>query len=332
MTNPFQSIMGKQDDQEPQAQWEALAELRADEIRAGEPAQCDEAQAQWEALAELRADEIRAGEPAQCDEAQAQWEALAELRADEIRADEHATIAAQAPMGANGHRTNAAFDDLFKTPEPDPTSRGGVYTEDDALALLNSNYFIGSSKQETAVFRLNHDGSATFVPPEQFKLLVQNIFVETTIKTSSGNTTTKKMPAEKFWKEHPYRREREIVFKPKGTTNPNEYNLWRGFGVEPSKGWQKQRRLLRHILKIICRGNNYRDRKAKFKYLIGWLAWTVQNPDKQAAVVIVLKSRKQGTGKSTLGVVMLKIFGHGTVRSLMTATACLDGSTIGLSL
>ena len=40
----------------------------------------------------------------------------------------------------------------------------------------------------------------------------------------------------------------------------------------------------------------------------------MQNPDKHPGVVIVLKSREQGTGKSTLGVVMLKIFGqHGAL-------------------
>ena len=82
-----------------------------------------------------------------------------------------------------------------------------------------------------------------------------------------------------------------------------------GLELKPRKGWQKQRRLLRHILKIICRGD-----KAKFKYLIRWLAWAVQNPDKHPGVIIVLKSRKQGTGKSTLGVVMLIIFGqHGAL-------------------
>ena len=40
----------------------------------------------------------------------------------------------------------------------------------------------------------------------------------------------------------------------------------------------------------------------------------MQNPDKHPGVIIVLKSRKQGTGKSTLGVVMLRIFGqHGAL-------------------
>ena len=77
--------------------------------------------------------------------------------------------------------------------------------------------------------------------------------------------------------------------------------------LKPRKGWQKQRRLLRHIREVICR----RD-KTKFKYIIRLLAWMVQNPDKHSGVVLVLKSRKQGTGKTTLGNVMLDIFGrHG---------------------
>jgi hypothetical protein len=40
----------------------------------------------------------------------------------------------------------------------------------------------------------------------------------------------------------------------------------------------------------------------------------VQHPDQHPGTIIVLKSRKQGTGKSTLGVVMLRIFGaHGAL-------------------
>jgi hypothetical protein len=179
---------------------------------------------------------------------------------------------------------------------------GGTYAADHALRLLNSYYFIGKNGQETAVFRINGNGTATFLPPEQFKLEIQNIFV-------MGSGSGKPVPGEKFWKEHPGRHERVIVFKPVGEIGKHEFNLWRGFGVEPLRGWQKQRRLLRHIREVICR----RD-KHKFKYLIRYLAWAVQHPDKHAGVVIVLKSRKQGTGKSTLGKVMVDIFGqHGAV-------------------
>ena len=106
-----------------------------------------------------------------------EWQALMELRADDIRAEEQ-SAAAQASMKMNGQAANAASDDLFNVPEPGSLSQGGVYTPEDALARLNSRYFIGKSKQETAVFRLNADGSATFVPLEQLKLEVQNFFAQ----------------------------------------------------------------------------------------------------------------------------------------------------------
>ena len=55
---------------------------------------------------------------------------------------------------------------------------------------------------------------------------------------------------------------------------------------------------------MICR----RD-KDKFKYLVRWLAWAVQHPDKNPETVIVLKSMHQGTGKTTVSVWMCRIFG-----------------------
>ncbi|RZN32306.1 primase-helicase family protein [Bradyrhizobium sp. Leo121] len=178
---------------------------------------------------------------------------------------------------------------------------GGVYSENDAIARMNEHYFIGRSKGETAIFRINDDGSATVVPNEEFRLEVQNIFVV------HGRGSAKPVAIEKFWKESPYRHERTLVFKPGGAAQPGEFNLWRGFGVEPQQGWQKQRRFLRHLLRVICR----RDRE-KFKYLMRLFAWFVQNPDKHAGVVLVLKSRQEGTGKSTVGQVLLEIFGqHG---------------------
>ena len=190
-----------------------------------------------------------------------------------------------------------------RPPQQRKPLRGGVYTPNEVLELLNSHYMIGKSEQEVAVFRIKDDGSLAFTPPEQFKLDLANIFVQ-----PSGRANP--IPAEKFWKESPHRHQRKIVFKPGGTTQPDEFNLWRGFAVEPRKGWQKQRRLLRHIRTIICRKD-----KAKFRYLIRWLAWLIQNPDKHPETVIVLKSRKQGTGKSTLGMAMLAIFGkyHGAI-------------------
>lgn len=194
--------------------------------------------------------------------------------------------------------------------------RGGTYPVQYAMELLNSHYFIGKSERQGAViYRITDDGLATLTSDKEFRLDVAHIFVEIPaavltpgVHTSKAiNKNMKLAQADQYWTKNNLRNEKTIVFNPDPnyTPSPGEFNLWRGFGVEQCKGWQKQRRLLRHILKVICR----RD-KAKFKYLIRWLAWAVQHPDEAASTVVVLKSRKEGTGKSTLGVVMQKLFGR----------------------
>ena len=179
-----------------------------------------------------------------------------------------------------------------------------MYSPNDALEVLNSHFFVGKNNQETAIFRINVDGSATFCPTrtiqtgnsEHLRLCQALPLAAVRSSTSPPKNSGEKAPGAT----------KGLLFSNRAArADPYEFNLWRGFGVEPRKGWQKQRRLLRHIREVICR----RD-KRKFKYFIRYLAWAVQNPDKHAGVIIVLKSAKQGTGKSSLGKVMLDIFGH----------------------
>ena len=72
--------------------------------------------------------------------------------------------------------------------------KGGVYGPHEALEMMNSRSFIGRTEQETATFRIREDGSLTYIPLEQFKLDVANLFV----RVSPGS---KPIPAEKFWRE-----------------------------------------------------------------------------------------------------------------------------------
>lgn len=233
--------------------------------------------------------------------------ALAATPAKSLQADETQTAAHLFALGFSTPRIETGLCEAYeakKNAKRKPL-RGGAYNPADATMLFNSHFFVGKNDQETGIFRINDDGSATFVPPEEFKLEVQNIFV---VKIAPDGSQ-KKVPAEKFWRESAQRRELKLVFKPGGTTEPDEFNLWRGFGVIRRKTRRKILRLMRHIWKVICQSD--RD---KFEYLIRFLAWCVQNPDKPAEVVVVLVSRKQGTGKSTLLRVMRKIFGaHGAL-------------------
>ena len=188
----------------------------------------------------------------------------------------------------------------FLTPAQRAPLTGGVLDQSTAITLMNSHFFVSMRDGEVGIWRIEDDGTITYLPSDQFALLLANIFVQVGGKTIS---------IAKFWLTHRDRRScRRIVFDPSGNIHPDDYNLWRGFAVTPKAGFRKQRRLLHHIYRIICR----RD-KTKFKYLIKYLAWTVQNPHRHAEVVVVFKSDAEGCGKSTVGTVMLDIFGaaHG---------------------
>ena len=76
---------------------------------------------------------------------------------------------------------------------------------------MNEHYFIGKSKGETAIFRINDDQSVTVISNEEFRLEVQNMFVV------QGRGSAKPVAIEKFWKESPHRHERKLVFRPGGT-------------------------------------------------------------------------------------------------------------------
>jgi hypothetical protein len=185
---------------------------------------------------------------------------------------------------------NSAGGDVSRSP-----LKGGVYDPATALSLFNSHFFIAIVKGACLIAQVQDDETITYIAPKDFGVLVRNISV---------STNGKLVPGERFWLGHPDRRQKTIVFRPGASVGHNEYNLWRGFGAKPIKGWSKQRRLLRHVLEIICR----RD-KIKFKYLVKWLAWAVQHPERRAETVVVLQSRAQGTGKTTLSHVMRDIFG-----------------------
>ena len=88
---------------------------------------------------------------------------------------------------------------------------------------------------------------------------------------------------------------------PHGDVPDGTLNLWRGWSVEPVEGeWAAIRR---HLLEIVCSGD-----QNHYNYLIRWLARTVQYPELQGEVCVVMKGR-QGCGKSVLSKLMRRILG-----------------------
>lgn len=114
---------------------------------------------------------------------------------------------------------------------------------------------------------------------------------------------------------HEGRREFErVVFAP-GGAQPDEYNLWRGFAVEPRKGscvrfWELTR-------DVICASND-----EHYRYIRKCLAFLVQHPEKRWEIALVLHSIP-GTGKNMWVDYIGELFGEHYVT--VNATEQLTG-------
>ena len=171
--------------------------------------------------------------------------------------------------------------------------------EPDILSDLLNRYFVvlhgGKAliayEEEDPVLRRR---ALQFLDQDSLKLMYANRFVE----TAAGAVSVAKA-----WLTSPERRTYErLALLPNQEAPPGTYNLWRGFGVEPKAGsWKTIRE---YLLDVICSGD-----KGHFAYLINWLAYCVQYPERQAEVAVVLRGLK-GTGKGTLGKMLLRIFRH----------------------
>ena len=189
----------------------------------------------------------------------------------------------------------------------DTPSKTGGYKNPNWQKLLNElndKYCVvqdGSRVRVHSFEQHQHRGHVRLVSTFLHFAEFQNLFMHRTVKYKG-----EKVELGYFWLHHPKRRQyKAITFQPGEAEVVNgKLNLWRGFGVEPKAGdWSRMRR---HMLEVMASGN-----REHFEYIMNWLAWAVQNPDRQAEVAMVFKG-KRGAGKGTLGNAMLRIFGqHG---------------------
>ncbi len=127
-----------------------------------------------------------------------------------------------------------------------------------------------------------------------------------TVEYMDGNGKAKFIELGKWWVKHPKRKEFEtIIFDPShGREYLDCFNLWEGLNCKPTKGSWKYTR--KHIWQVLANSD-----KAKFKYIIKWFAWLIQNPHERAEIALVFKG-KQGAGKGFVMTQFVEMFGrHG---------------------
>jgi hypothetical protein len=168
---------------------------------------------------------------------------------------------------------------------------------------LNGEHFVAMEDTNTWVFREDFDPEMERTYLVRMKVTAfKEFFLNQSVLVQRDDQTVKKNKA-KAWLEHAARRSyKGISFKPGGSPPPGHYNLWRGFGVKPVQGdWSLMQR---HIEDVICAGN-----KEHADYLLKWMAFAVQHPDKRAEVAVVLQGGR-GTGKGKFGEAFGKLFGE----------------------
>jgi hypothetical protein len=106
-----------------------------------------------------------------------------------------------------------------------------------------------------------------------------------------------------LWLRSPHRRTyKGIIFDPaRELEHEGWLNMWKGWSVDPRPGdWSLLRELIRDVL---TDGD-----AASFEYVLNWMAFMFQHPEKVAEVAVAFRGAK-GTGKGTLGRALAKLAG-----------------------
>ncbi len=167
-----------------------------------------------------------------------------------------------------------------------------IQTIKDAIQELNENHAvvtIGSKVRILEEFNNSREkfnkNDVRFLEKRDFITKYENRKIEIV-----ENDKKKEIPITKLWLEHKDRRMyNNVVFSPDNNIDKKDYNLWRGFSVEPKQGDCSL--YLQHIKNVICSGN-----KDYYDYLIKYMAHAIQKPEEKPEVAIVLKGGR-GTGK-----------------------------------
>lgn len=172
---------------------------------------------------------------------------------------------------------------------------------DKRLDDMNSKYCVINEEGKAFVFAFKWDRDrGRHIPVFHRFSDFQNLHMNHSVKVNGKN-----VPKGKWWLQNPKRRQYEgLIFQPGNNAQviDGKLNLWRGWPYEPKQGdWSKLRE---HIWIVVTSKN-----KELFDYVMNWLAWCCQHPDRPAEVVLVMRGKK-GTGKGTLCNCMCKLFGQ----------------------
>lgn len=177
--------------------------------------------------------------------------------------------------------------------------------EDSDIARLNHRHAIVAIRGRTLVATEGEDGGTDFGPVHD----LHNLYANDRVPVSETRTEE----VSRRWMRHLHRRTypNGVAFAPGGAP-AGALNLFRGWAVKPNPDASCDL-FLRHVREVICKSN-----KAHARYVLGWMAQMIQQPDKKPGVGLVLRGTK-GAGKDTVAEYLARMIGHRHVPTVANA-------------
>lgn len=175
------------------------------------------------------------------------------------------------------------------------------------LAEFNDKYAVIANYGGRCLIMIEEEGrDVEFMRPSEFFKARDH---EKIVFASAKSGKEKVSGVASWWFDQRRRRQYEHVCFEPGLDTPQDFNLWRGFGVDSVAG-SLHHSYLEHVYENICSGN-----QEHYDYLIKWCARVFQQPRTQSMVAPVLLG-KRGTGKSVFTGTLVKLLGkHAYVAS-----------------
>jgi hypothetical protein len=214
-------------------------------------------------------------------------------------------------------RKLAQRDAMKQKPDADAEEGAGakfsIMEGPEAVALFNANYAVIRVGGKVRILFEDDDADGR----KSYALLTEKDF-----KTHSANKGVVVIPGEEkdayvpandYWLQSPDRREYSgLVFRPGEEMKvapgsnwpwPKFYNLWRGWGVDPSEKGSCER-FKGHLREEVC-GGDLRD----FEWLWKFLSHIFQKPMEKPGVAVAIKGPKGG-GKTIIGEILGTLVGR----------------------
>lgn len=193
-------------------------------------------------------------------------------------------------------------DNYLLGPPPGKKAKTGKDSDDRGpLEKMNDCHAVVRLGEKVRVLQEQPDGTQVFFNSTDFHMMFKNQRIPISLKMSQSIS--------KAWMEWQPRRTYMggVVFRPNSKVPSYQYNLWKGFSVEPNvEGSCKL--YLDHLLHNVCKGI-----EDHYRYLLGWMADIIQHPERKPAVAVVMVGRK-GVGKDVVAHYLGKLFDRNYVK------------------